>query len=119
MKQKELTNLIEQNYKYCLRLIGYKNDDYADKDYAFSNFESASLQANIPTEKVIISQIGIKISRIRNLIEKEGVVLNESIDDSLYDMINYTALLLAYLQTKREKKKDNSPGTNRNTDKDV
>jgi len=42
-----------------------------------------------------------KVSRISTLLEKEAKVKDEAIEDTLEDLINYTAILKSYLKQKK------------------
>lgn len=50
--------------------------------------------------------MGDKLQRIANLLEREAQVKDESVDDTLKDLANYSLILLAYLVSKRAPKKD-------------
>jgi hypothetical protein len=79
-----------------------KSQDYSTNNEAFSNFEQAAVIAswfNNPTAKVFATMIGIKLSRIANLLNKGGEPNNESLDDSFLDNDTYSVLFHCwYLQ---------------------
>lgn len=89
----------------ALDLIRRKNADYAGSADPFLNFK-LSEHLGIPAEKAIVVRMGDKLQRIANLLEREAQVKDESVDDTLKDLANYSLILLAYLVSKRAPKKD-------------
>lgn len=76
-----------------------KNQDYRI-DSEFSNFEYAAEVAGVVTTfDVILTQIGIKLGRIRGLDKDPN---NESLEDSVKDLAGYAVILYAYLKSKSE-----------------
>jgi len=71
-------------------LIKDKGDDYANED-RLSNFKDTAVLCGTTPMQVCLNQIGIKIARIVNLLEKPPK--NESLADSLQDLITYSYLL--------------------------
>lgn len=51
-----------------------------------------------------IHMLWIKILRIRNVVESSETVNFESAEDSLLDLINYSAMYAAYLKNRKEQK---------------
>ena len=77
-----------------------KNTDYSQDGDAFTNFRMATL-IGVGVEDGIMIRMSDKLARIANCIHKGQVaVKDESVIDTLADMINYSAILLAYLQAK-------------------
>lgn len=68
-----------------------KGDDYAGDD-RLSNFKIVSQMAGITPEQVLLVFIATKAVRIGNL-QGSKIPNNESIDDSIIDLINYGILL--------------------------
>lgn len=68
-----------------------KGDDYANTD-RLSNFKDASKIAGISTQQQCLSLIAVKVARLGNLY-KGNKPHYESIQDSIIDLFNYTALL--------------------------
>lgn len=76
-----------------------KNEDYRI-DSEFSNFEYAAEVAGVVTTfDVILTQIGIKLGRIRGLDKDPN---NESLEDSVKDLAGYAVILYAYLKSRSE-----------------
>jgi ribosomal protein S18 len=98
--QKFLKN-IEDTFSKCLATAKAKNSDYAGVGDPFRNFNSSEL-VGVPIPRAILVRMMDKISRVSNLLDKEASVKDEPIADTLEDLINYTAILKAYLdeQTK-------------------
>lgn len=82
-----------------LNLIKDKNHDYtgADDDF-FKNFKESAVTSGVEVERGILVRIADKLSRVKNLIGKRGIVKDESIEDSLLDAANYLLILRAYLR---------------------
>lgn len=72
-----------------------KGKDYSPEQDVFGNFKFAANTANITVDESILNLIGIKVARISNLMPKGmGQVPNfESIEDSILDLMGYSALL--------------------------
>ena len=78
--------------------LASKNRDYRI-DGEFSNFEFAADVAEVTTIDVMLTQIGIKLGRIRGLSRTPN---NESLEDSVKDLAGYAVILYAYLMSKSE-----------------
>ncbi len=77
-------------------IIEKKNQDYATSDDPFKNFRSAEI-LSISVEQAILIRTLDKMSRIGNCIKKDStIVIEETVEDTILDAINYLALLLAY-----------------------
>lgn len=68
-----------------------KGDDYANED-RLSNFKMAGTIAGLTAELNCLSLIATKVARLGVLL-KGKTPKNESIDDSLIDLANYSMLL--------------------------
>lgn len=103
MNERELfIKSIEQSFKDCLDLIRKKNQDYAGVGDPFANFRNSEM-AGVSIERGILVRVMDKISRISNLLERDAAVIDESLEDTLLDLINYTAILKAYLEHRERK----------------
>lgn len=93
---------IENTYKTGLELIKRKNQDYAQSDNPFKNFEFAEM-VGVSTPRAILVRISDKLARIANLIDNiNPAVTDETVEDTLLDLINYTAILKAYIEDKKK-----------------
>ena len=87
----------------CITTMEKKNKDYAHDGDAFANFRFAEM-VNVPVGKAILVRMSDKLARISNCIDKgEVAVKEESVKDTLADLINYTAILSAYLSQDERK----------------
>ena len=103
MKTPELIALFETTFKNCLDVMLKKNHDYSKGDSALRNFELVQhLQVATPSQGVLV-RLSDKFMRICNLYNTPGQVLDESVDDTISDMINYLVILKATLKQEREK----------------
>ena len=99
MTTEEFLRELDQTFTDCLVTAKNKNKDYANSDDPFKNFRMSE-QVGVSPARAILVRISDKLSRISNLLDREGAVTDERIEDSLMDMINYSAILKAYLKTK-------------------
>lgn len=101
MTTQEFLKNIEATFEKCLRTAKSKNADYAGVGDPFKNFNSSEY-VGVPIPRAILVRMMDKMARISNLLDKEANVKEESITDTLEDLINYAAILKAYLYEKRE-----------------
>ena len=87
---------VDTLHKECREILVKKNNDYSNTENIFSNFEERNLITGIETEKLFLNDIAMKVSRIKNLTWKKA--LNEPLEDSVKDLINYATLLYCYLK---------------------
>lgn len=106
MNKKELLINLNQTFVDCFNLATIKNSDYATDENAFKNFEM-STQVGVDPSRAILVRISDKLSRVSNLLGKEASVKDERIEDTLNDIINYSAILKAY-ELSRNKKQNTS-----------
>ena len=97
MNQKQFLKHIETTFKNALELIRRKNQDYSKTENAFANFEFAQL-VGLDVNRAILLRIVDKIARLSNLLDKEDLaVIDESLQDTCIDAINYLAILAVHL----------------------
>jgi hypothetical protein len=80
-----------------------KNHDYAGfSDDAYSNFTVVENCGIASTEQGFLTRMMDKISRINSFV-KQGVlnVKDESIEDTLIDLANYSILMAGYIKSKK------------------
>lgn len=76
-----------------------KGNDYANED-RLSNFKLAGNICGIKPEQNCLSLIATKVARLGVLLNTEQVN-NESIEDSVLDLANYSVLLAMILNERR------------------
>ncbi len=82
----------------CMSLLKSKSNDYAEGSDAFINFKTAAQIAGISPEQTLLTLLGMKISRLTQLIGKGKRAKNESVEDTMLDIINYVVLLRGMMQ---------------------
>lgn len=100
---------IEEQQKHFLEITEQmksimfsKGNDYANKD-RLSNFKLAGNISGLTPELNCLSLIATKVARLGVLLNNESKPNNESIQDSLLDLANYTVLLTMLLKDKEGK----------------
>lgn len=87
----------------CLETLGSKKNDYSNKD-EFSNFLTSSMIAGTIPEQSFLTLIGTKVARLRELTTTDKEVKNESVQDTILDLVCYTSLLGKYLKFRKQDK---------------
>jgi hypothetical protein len=88
----------------CIQTAIRKNNDYGGTNNdPFANFRNSTI-AGVTVQKGILVRLMDKMTRISTLLDKEAMVKDETIFDSIDDAINYLAILKAYQQLKPEEK---------------
>ena len=101
MNKEEYMENLGTVYTDCLEIVQTKCSDYATEDDPFLNFRGVEAN-NITTVEVgMLTRMSDKFIRICNLIDKEEAVIDEKIEDTILDMINYLAILKVYLDDKK------------------
>lgn len=100
MNRKLLLKEMSEVFSNALKIVDKKNQDYATDSDPFLNFRGSE-QVGVSVSRGILVRMMDKITRIGNLLEKEAVVKDESIEDTLLDLCNYCALLLVYLKNNK------------------
>lgn len=84
-----------------------KNSDYTGvTDDPFANFSRVESTGITSTEKGFLVRMMDKVSRINSFVDK-GIleVKDESVEDTLFDLANYSILLAAYIHGKKHGEK--------------
>lgn len=97
---------VETFYTKWIETIRKKNHDYAWDDF-FKNFKMTESLWIVWTEQWFLVRMCDKLSRLATLIGewREAKVSDESIEDTLLDLANYSWLLYAYIQEKKSEAK--------------
>jgi len=80
-------------FNRCVELMRNKSNDYAEGQDAFLNFKTAAQIAGISPEQTLLTLLGMKLSRLTQLVGKGKTARNESVEDTMLDIINYVVLL--------------------------
>lgn len=100
MTQEEFFQHIQDLYTKGVGIIKKKNSDYAVGSDPFKNFRMADL-VGVSPDRAILVRVSDKLARVSNLLDgKEAKVVDEAIEDTILDMINYLAILHAYRTAK-------------------
>ena len=97
-QQKHFLEITEQ----MKSIMFAKGNDYANKD-RLSNFKLAGNISGLTPELNCLSLIATKVARLGVLLNNDNKPNNESINDSLLDLANYTVLLTMLLKDKESK----------------
>ncbi len=89
------------------RVHDAKNEDYAEGANPYSNFEGVARIVGVPVDQVFQTMIGIKMERLRQLVGTDKEPNFESIDDTILDLANYSAIWLSW---RRRQAFDAGPG---------
>lgn len=95
-------DLQEEIFQECKDIGKKKNSDYAEDNDPYKNFRKCET-IGVSTEKGILVRMLDKISRIDNYIDNgELKVKDESIKDTIIDIINYSTLLYGVIKERQE-----------------
>ena len=81
-------------------IVRNKNADYSKTADAFANFRLVEKLGITDTASGVLVRMCDKFSRIANLLKQSGKVADESIQDTLIDLANYSLILAVYLENK-------------------
>lgn len=87
MNHSEKMAACREIFDTCLDVLDAKGRDYSGTEDGMGNFKDFGW-------KGIVVRLGDKYHRIKNLTKAEAAVANESVEDTLYDTINYACLAL-------------------------
>lgn len=97
MTHDQLHAFMQNFFSECLGTAQRKGNDYAGTVDPFKNFRSVGI-LGIDPEDGFLTRMMDKVMRVANLIHAGNrKVMDESIQDTLHDLANYTALLAAFL----------------------
>ena len=107
MNRDEFIKEVRAFYLEGLDILKEKNSDYAPHHDPWRNFRFASIVGVNPVKAQLV-RISEKLARTNNLIDKlakneTASVKDETIEDSLLDLANYSAILAIYLQQQWER----------------
>jgi hypothetical protein len=101
MTKDELFKLHEDMCCDALELMRKKNADYAGGvSDPFANFRRAEALGVCSTEQAFLVRMTDKMSRLSSFAKKGTLAVeDESVHDTLLDLINYSVLLSAYIKS--------------------
>jgi hypothetical protein len=99
--------LFEMHIQMCdeaLNLMRRKNADYAGSggENPFANFTRSEAMGLCSTEVGFLVRMTDKMSRLSSYVESGKLLVeDESVNDTLIDLINYSVLLAGYIKSKQ------------------
>ena len=100
----DLLKLHDHLSKEAKELMKRKNHDYSggdDKQFPFLNFSRVESMGICSTEKGFLVRMTDKMSRLSTFCNEGSFQVNdESLKDTILDIINYSVLLYAYVASK-------------------
>jgi hypothetical protein len=106
MTKSEMYTQFTELLNKCKEIMSAKNADYSGGDDGpFLNFNQIEMltKGKITRDQGVLVRMTDKLSRVHRLLENNAVVKNETIEDTLMDLANYS-LLLILLRWERQKK---------------
>ena len=100
MKQDEQLKHFQEFTKQMETIIFKKGNDYANED-RLSNFKLAGTICGLKAEQNCLSLIATKVARLGVLFNSDKKPNNESIEDSVLDLANYSVLLSMILKDQK------------------
>lgn len=83
-------------FSACYETATRKNHDYGGSNNdPYANFRNSTI-AGVSVERGILVRLMDKMSRISTLLDKQAMVIDEAVDDTIDDAINYLAILKSY-----------------------
>lgn len=92
-------------FQKCLNILNSRSKKYATEDSPFENFEASADEAGVTVSQGIMTRFGDKKSRLRQALKElreTGTVdefADETLEDTLCDMINYLVILRIWIGT--------------------
>jgi hypothetical protein len=100
MTQQEQLEYFEALTAQMKEILFKKGNDYANTD-RLSNFKLAGGICGLKAEQNCLSLIATKVARLGVLLNSDKAPSNESIQDSVLDLANYSILLSMILSDKQ------------------
>ena len=104
LTSEERDAMLEMLFSAQREILSKKGYDYAGEDI-LSNFRLAGMivnqASNNPDAVNCLNLIGTKVARLGQLLSSNKDAYNESIQDSVIDLCNYSALLYLILKVKK------------------
>jgi hypothetical protein len=91
--KEELLEKHDEITKKARETLTDKNDDYTGSADALANFKRYKHMGVCDKETGILSRIVDKVSRLSSLVDQERSVEDETFEDTVEDLINYSIIL--------------------------
>lgn len=101
MNKEQQIKTLDSFTKKMFETITKKGNDYAGID-RLSNFKSRATFLDTTTEKILLGDILLKVTRLKELINNDKVPENESLQDTLLDLSCYSFLNYCVLEEKKQ-----------------
>jgi hypothetical protein len=101
MNRSDLINLHSELCGKAGQILAAKNADYGDPEDCFGNLRLCEQMRVCSMEQGILIRMADKIRRAANMLSREALVKEESIEDNLLDTINYCVLAVAALRDRK------------------
>lgn len=98
MTREQFKVSLMQTFDECLEISNKKNSDYATGQDPFQNFRLAELMGLTAGDGIMLRFLD-KVARLSNVWKKGTTEVDESIEDTIMDAINYLAILRAWRST--------------------
>ena len=102
MTRDDFLKLLADNYAKSLKIMKKKNADYCGDSDPLANFRRVE-SFGLSLEQGILVRMSDKMARIGNLLLTTAQVKDESIEDTLIDLMGYANIMLVALQNKKKK----------------
>jgi hypothetical protein len=112
MTREELLKIHEDLTTKARNLMRKKNADYAGNDgrEPFANFTRVEAMGICTTEQGFLVRMTDKMSRLSSFVESGKLAVeNESFEDTLVDIVNYSVLMYAYIHGKNTESAQSTP----------
>lgn len=101
MQRAELYDLHYELCERALELMRCKNSDYADGDDPFRNLHGSYL-VGVEPKRAVLVRLCDKLSRLATFVQHGDLqVKDESVEDTLLDVINYAVLLAGMMHDEK------------------
>lgn len=104
MRQSEYLKFHKEMCDKMIEITALKNSDYANGEDAFSNFRLCESVGVASTLQGFLTRMLDKIARINSFVQKGTLaVKDESVQDTLLDLANYSILMAGFIKSEAEK----------------
>lgn len=111
MTREQQQKLIKECFEQRMEIMRKKSEDYSNGQDVLSNFKGSGANIGLTAEMQILSLIATKVARLGVLLNSNKVPENESIDDSIKDLANYTDLLYCAVNEGKAKSEEANTST--------